>query len=562
MRYFTFRKLECYWHGGRRRTRNCTHGISSVVSLSTFTAVLFFAAGCVNRASLMDSRASEDTPSTLVKEDESGRGAELWRLTEDKVFNKRVHTIEIRMNQGSYDSLYSDERANDCKSENPEAKFAHIRSFTFDDQRINNVAMRVRGNTSRCISRLQFSLRFNRPKNVFKKNQQTEDWSELNYPPEVEATIESQKLYGLQSLTLRRSPNDTSAVNDLGGGSLLREFVSSWTIAQTEKINETTKRGAPVYRVGYAKVIWRLCNNDGDRECKKTLVQAYNIAEEITPDFFLMRYDDPKPTVIQHNKACGFKPGQRFSTDCYDVEMLDGRRFDDSNQEQLTKARNLVDGTSGVMTLLTSETAIDSFKRTVDVDAFINYLMGASMVGHWDSAIGNYNNDYLYLHSPSNKWKIITWDLDNTFAKFANASAGLAEIGKDKEPVFAPIYEDPELRELFRSRMAIYLNNLHLSEDEGPLNEKIIEARDCYIGELNNRRPGFGKLPTEQNDLEKQLDRVCKGGRIWSSKTAQAQPDFVTLRAEEKMNVDAANPMFDFRRARYRAIKRDLQGQN
>jgi hypothetical protein len=559
MSNFILRKVPSNWD---RRSKPLPTGITWAISLSTISSFLFITSGCVNRASLVGSKASEEAPSTVAKEDESGRGAELWRLTEDKVFNKRVHTIEIRMNKGSYDSLYSDERANDCKSENPDAKFAHIRSLTFDDQRLNNVAMRVRGNTSRCISRLQFSLRFNRPEKVFKKNQQTEDWSELDYPQEVKTTIEAQNLFGLQSLTLRRSPNDTSAVNDLGRGSLLREFVSSWTIAQTEKINETTKRGAPVYRVGYAKVIWRLCNNDGDKDCKNTIVQAYNIAEEITPDFFLMRYDDPKPTVIQHNKACGFKPGRSFSTECYDVEILEGRRLNDSNQEQIAKAKDLVDGASGVITLLTSETAIDSFKRILDVDAFINYLMGASMVGHWDSAIGNYNNDYLYLHSPSNKWKIITWDLDNTFSRFANATAGVAEIGKDKEPVFAPIYDDPELREMFRSRMAVYLNNLHSNESEGALNEKIIEARDCYIGELNNRRPGLGKPQAEQNDLEKLLDRICKNGRIWSSDTARRSPDFVFLRDEEKMNIEAANPMFDFRRSRYRAIKRDLQGQN
>ena len=540
--------------------RRCTVG--AVMILGAATAVLLFVAGCVNRASNMDSRSSEDAPDASAKEDESRRGAELWRLTEDKVFSRRVHTIEIRMNKGYYDSLYSDERANGCGTENADAKFAHIRTFTFDDQRLNNVAMRVRGNTSRCIPRLQFSLRFNRPENVFKKNQQTENWSELDYPAEVKTTIESQELYGLKSLTLRRSPNDTSAVNDFGSGSLLREFVSSWAIAQTEKINETTKRGAPVYRVGYAKVIWRLCNNDGDKECKNTIVHAYNIAEEVTPEFFLMRYDDPKPTVIQHNQACGFKPGQRFGAKCYDVEMLDGRRYRDSNQEQFTKANSLVDGENGVMTLLTSERAVEAFKRIMDVDAFINYLMGASMVGHWDSAIGNYNNDYLYLHSPSGKWKIITWDLDNTFSRFANASAGLAEIGKDKEPVFGPIYEDSGLRGEFRRRMAVYLNNLHLNEDEGPLNDKIIEARDCYIGELNNRRPGLGKPEAEQSELEKLLNSSCKDNRIWSSDAARRSPEFVFLRDEEKMNIGAANPMFDFRKTRYRAIKRDLQGQN
>ena len=45
----------------------------------------------------------------------------------------------------------------------------------------------------------------------------------------------------------------------------------------------------------------------------------------------------------------------------------------------------------------------------------MNYAAFATTVGHWDSAYGNFNNDVLYFHAPSGKWKLIVWDVDNTF---------------------------------------------------------------------------------------------------------------------------------------------------
>ena len=484
-------------------------------------------------------------------------GNELWDLSQQNVFSPKVHNIEIKMNHASYASLYNDEKANGCRGDY-DGKTAHIRSFRFDDVEMNNVGIKVRGNTSVCSPRLQFTLKFDKDDEVFKKNSNSDQWRELTYPDDVKSVIKMQSLYGLTEISLRRSQNDSSAQGDDNTGTLLREFVSSWSIAQAEKITPTTVRGAPVYRVGYAKVVWRLCNDDADKDCKKTYTQIYNIAENIGKSFFKMRWDDNKPTVYQHNKGCGFKAGVPFSAACYEPTYIEGKKFDETNVALADKARDLIDGPTGLMTQLKSATNGNDYSKIVDVDAAINYIASTSMVGHWDSALGNFNNDFVYFHKASGKWKFVTWDLDNTFGKKRGVSFHLREVAGADRPLFEPLFQDVTLNTELKSRFAKYLDSLLSSEKAGPMFDKIQEARDCYLGELNNVRPGQGKTSGLSAEESLQSDLCASKTNIWSTAVERTGP-FIFIPDNEKQQVSNAEAVFEFTKKRYLKLKDELK---
>ena len=147
------------------------------------------------------------------------------------------------MNQAVWNRLQEDEKANGCRNLGT-AKWAHLRDFTFNDIAMKDVAIRVRGKSSRCVPRLQFTLSFSKAKGVYTR-QGAEDWAEVKYGEPIGEAIEHRTLHGLEELNLRRSYNDSSSENDSGNGMLAREFVAAWAAAKTEDIARTTLRGRP-----------------------------------------------------------------------------------------------------------------------------------------------------------------------------------------------------------------------------------------------------------------------------------------------------------------------------
>ena len=169
-------------------------------------------------------------------------GQALWDQTEDKLFNGRIHKIYVKMNQAVWNQLHDDEKSNACtKGEN--VKWAHVRYFVLDELVLKNVALRVRGNTSRCIPRLQFSVAFDKANKVYTRQGQ-ERWRAVNYDAATLAAIKDRTVHGLKELSLRRSFNDSTAENDSGNGMLAREYVAAWAAAQAETVARTTLRGA------------------------------------------------------------------------------------------------------------------------------------------------------------------------------------------------------------------------------------------------------------------------------------------------------------------------------
>jgi spore coat protein CotH len=443
-------------------------------------------AALILAALLCGNPALADPPATETRAPELG-GQELWDLTQSKIFNGTIHKVLIEMNQSIWNQLHDDEKNHRCVKSD-DVKWVHLRSFAVDDVAMKDVAMRVRGNTSRCIPRLQFSVAFDKASKVFTR-QGTEEWQEVEYDAATQAAIKDRTLHGLKELSLRRSFNDSSAENDSGNGMLAREFVATWAAAKAEGVAKTTVRGAPVYRTAYAIVEFRFCANDADQACANRFSRAYLIAEPIDKGFFRMRYDDSKPTYFSMSHGCALKGDMGMSTACLEPESLKGKKYDDQDAEQQSQLSALLTGPDGLKTRIDAATSAAAIGEVLDLDSIMNYAAAATTIGHWDSAYGNFNNDILYLHQASGKWKLLIWDVDNTFDYESRGGPALnysySDVANAPRLLFDKLFATPELDARFRKHLGTYLFSLYGARGVGPLDAKIIEARDQYVRKLN-----------------------------------------------------------------------------
>lgn len=457
-------------------------------------------------------------PDTAKSGDKSPSGKELWELTSDKLFNGKIHSIYIKVNQAAWNQLHDDELANGCV-EGTNVKWAHVRYFVLDDIVLKNVAMRVHGNTSRCIPRLQFTVDFGKTDNVYTK-QGNEGWRAVQYNGADAAAIKDRNLYGLNEIKLLRSFNDSSATNDTGNGLLAREYVASWAAAQAETVAQTTLRGPPVYRIAYTKVEFQLCANDSDRACNNRFQRIYLIAEPIDKSFFKMRYDDSEPTFFSMVHGCALRGERGLTPDCLEPKYVEGKKYDIQDVGQKTYLAQLLTGPEGLKARIDAAKFPEAMAAIVNLASIMNYAAVATTVGHWDSAYGNFNNDVLYWHQSEGRWKLIIWDLDNTFDYDSRGtttqSYSYGEVAIAPRLLFDKLFAIPQLDAMFRRHLRQYLTMLYGSNGIGPLDAKIAETRDHYIAKLNSEM------------------------------------------ASEKQNLDRAREMFDYAKDRYNSLNTQI----
>ncbi|WLE96034.1 MAG: CotH kinase family protein [Candidatus Electrothrix communis] len=432
----------------------------------------------------------------------ASKGEDLWKLTEEKIFNGQVHKIYIKMNQASWNQLHDDEKQHGCQKSD-DVKWVHARSFVFDDIVFKNSALKVRGNSSRCIPRLQFKVDLTRIKKVSSR-QGNEPWHEVHYDRATKKAIKKRDLFGLESLNLRRSFNDSTSENDSGNGMLARERVAAWSTAQVEQIHSTTLRGAPVYRTAYALVEFQLCADDQDKSCSHRFRRVYLVTESINKDFFRMRYDDKKPTFFAMSQACALMDNTGFNFYCLEPKYIEGKKFDEKDSRQRVTAQNYLTGPNGLRTRLKNADTPEKLAQVLDLNNIMNYAAVATTIGHWDSAYGNFNNDVLYFHQPSGKWKLITWDLDNTFdydnKGGPDRSYDYTDVVSSQRPLFDKLFSFPTTNERTRQRMRDYLSLLYQGDDKGSglLRDRIVSARDQEICPLN-----ASVVPGERQNLQR-----------------------------------------------------------
>ena len=267
---------------------------------------------------------------------------------------------------------------------------------------------------------------------------------------------------------------------------------------------------------------FHFCANDADQVCGNRFSRAYLIAEPIDKGFFEMRYDDEKPTFFSMAHGCALKGDEGLTPRCLEPEYLKGKKYDAGDAEQQSQLNALLTGPQGLETRIDAATSAAALGEVLDLDSIMNYAAAATTIGHWDSAYGNFNNDILYLHGPSGKWKLITWDVDNTFDYDGPGGPehgySYAHVANAPRLLFDKMFSMPELDALFRKRLRSYLSTLYGANGVGPLNDEIIEARDHYVQKLNGQ-----------------------------------------LADDERQNLQRAQEMFDYAKDRLKALNDQLQ---
>lgn len=454
------------------------------------TMAMTFAAFILSAGLAYGQPAGEPAAQPLAAPDHVDRGTsgvELWNLTQSKLFNGEIHRIYVKMNQATWNQLHDDEKNSGCRKSN-DVKWVHARYFVVDDVPMKDVAMKVRGNTSRCIPRLQFSVQFDRDHGVYSR-QGNEAWHEVVFDEATKAAIKDRSLFGLTEISLRRSYNDSSSVNDSGNGLLAREYLATWAAGEAENVAHTTVRGAPLYRTVYALVEFQLCASDADNACTNRFRRAYLIAETLDKSFFKMRFDDKKPTVFAMAHGCALKGDNGFGLACVEPQYLEGKKFDEDDAQQKAQALSYLTGPTGLKTRLDAATTPAAIGEVLDLDNVVNYASIATTVGHWDSAYGNFNNDLLYYDHASNKWKLIIWDMDNTFDYNGRGDPfrryAYDDVAKAPRVLFDKLFALPELNARLKKRLGAYVAQIYDNKGAGPISGKIIEGRDRYIAKLN-----------------------------------------------------------------------------
>lgn len=328
-------------------------------------------------------------------------GEAIFALTSRCIFNREVHEVRLRILGETFEKVLNDGCAK------IDSGYGHALELVLNGHRVGNVGIKVRGNTSRCNPKRQFKFKFD-AKTMFSVWQGTTKVK--SFPENDKRTF-----FGLEELSVRAGANDPS---------MIRERLSSRLFTAAEALAPTALRGGLVYRVAFAKlfVSYNRPKEQGPKGNFTRLIDGhyydykgfYSLAEEIDKVFLRTRYqaNDSKLKdfyLFQADLGAARFSRQQYKRSGWSQEYVAGKKpaGDDDYDKGEAKLFELFD-------LLAGNAAEAQLASMIDVDNVVNYVAAAILAGHWDSLLANGNNDFLFFNALTQKWQLITWDLDNT----------------------------------------------------------------------------------------------------------------------------------------------------
>lgn len=443
-----------------------------------------------------------------------------FNMTEQKMFDGSVNELHIHMHGDTWNkvTMHQSQGGNACSDNAP---YGHIKELKFINKKtgettvINNAGLRVKGNTS-CddpVEQKSFKIKLN-PVDKFIEDQngnevwriQTvfEEWGKrLNYPDNIYKNIKKQHLYGLKSFSLRRGGADPTKMRDTLSSSV---FEYGGHLARKNNVKGAPERGGAVYRGG---LVWvRIHNGLG------TLIEGhYGIVELVDEEMIeshygkgalsqLFKIKDAKGSFLDSDMPSNrdrllswYEPdvidGEGYtSNEEYDVKQrLCGQgKYDqtkcDDLKKQRVRAEEILRGFKGLLNEAVKPTDPNE-RRTklsafLDVDNILSYMVGANLTGHWDSLVGAMsNNDYLFHNKKSDRWGIITWDLDNTFGAGTQGypwMASVTDFGVNLKyrPLFKAVLDN--FGNEYRQRVQDFMNGVY---EHDKIGGRITNLRDA-----------------------------------------------------------------------------------
>lgn len=360
-----------------------------------------------------------DCGQTDAVSSEAMTGEAVFDLTSRCVFDRDVHEIKIRILGETYQKVLDDGCAD------KDSGFGHVIELTLDGKAIENVGIKVRGNTSKCNPKRQFKFKFD-AKELF---------SVWHGKTEVKtfAGNDGRTFFGLEGFSVRAGGNDPSMV---------RERLSSRLFTHAERLAPTAARGGLVYRASFTKffVSYGRTKAEGPEGAFTRLSGDYfydykgfyTLSENVDKTFLRSRFQvgDEKLKgfyLYQADKGAAQLDRAKYKPVGWSQVYIDGKKADVANAPEGEKKL------FSLMDLLASNPDDAALAQAIDIDNIVNYVAAAELAGHWDSMLANRNNDFLFFNGKTGKWQILTWDLDNTQGALIDSYHGLMSSN-----IFAP----------------------------------------------------------------------------------------------------------------------------
>jgi spore coat protein CotH len=137
---------------------------------------------------------------------------------------------------------------------------------------------------------------------------------------------------------------------------------------------------------------------------------------------------------------------------------------------------------------------LDALGRVLDIDAFINFWVVESLIGHWDGFAGDQNNCFVYHDKKTDKLRFIAWGADATFSSqqfFVPYDPPASVMAVSILP--RRLYNHPITRDKYRKRMQEVLDTIW---DE----KKLLADMDRMVKLIRGRQtePAIAAVTSQQ----------------------------------------------------------------
>ena len=354
---------------------------------------------------------------------------------------------------------------------------------------LNNVGIRLRGNTSLTAPKKSFKLDFN-------------------------SFVPGRKFFGLEKLNLNANHNDPS---------LFRAAIS-WHILRQMDIPSTRTSFADLYINNNFMGVYVVTEHIDEEFIKKNFEKDYgNLFKCLWPAPLYYLGDDPEAYKFESN-------GRR----AYDLKT---NKFDDDYFD-LAHFISVLNNTS-------NEHFVCEIESVFNVADYLKILALDVLIGNWDGYAGNKNNYYLYHDPLTGLFNYIPYDLDNTWGitwgnyNWENENpynwASYMSFGNEFRPLYDRFLAVQEYKNLFTHYLTEIIDNWfneefivdYISSRQPLLSESII------LDEYYPLSYGFTSADYENSLTQAWGEHVKYGFIDW----VDARVESINSQLEDQMSV-------------------------
>lgn len=298
---------------------------------------------------------------------------------------------------------------------NEESNYHWHATFIFDNgdivDTVENIGLRLRGNTSRYSAKKSFKISFN------------------TYEP-------GRKWYGLEKLNINGEHNDPSISRSKIGWDILREME------------------IPAPRCNHVELY---ANGD--------YVGLFANVEHIDEEFVRLRFGNNDGNLYK----CLFPADLNYKgadPDLYKEVIFGRRAYDLKTNEDIDDYSDLAHFID-VLNNTSIEDLACELEKVFNVNDYLKAIVFDILTGNWDGPIFNKNNFYLYKNEVTGKFEYIPYDIDNTIGidffgeDWANRDIYNWDSPNEYRPIYERLMEVPEYRNRFSFFMEKYLEETY-----------------------------------------------------------------------------------------------------